>query len=102
MAVETAISVDAATALKATRGNLQNLVPDATTRNKLKAALLEIAQSPDRKKADEIVRRAGKPVYEAERSHPGLVVRVDPDGTRKRGRMQGKRFVPARDVKTAA
>jgi hypothetical protein len=102
MAVEMAVSLNATTALKATGGNLQSLVPDASMRSKLKAALLKIVQSPERGSADEIVRRAGRAIYEADRSDPNLVVRIDPDGTRTRGRMQGKRFVPARGIKSAA
>jgi len=92
MAVEAALSLSATTALKATGGRLKELVPEAAIRKQLKAALVEIVQSANREAADRIVHAAGKPVYEADRSHPGFVVRIDPDGTRTRGRMQGKRF----------
>ena len=102
MAVEAAVSLGATTALKATAGRLDKLVPDATMRKQLKAALVGIVQSADRQAADRIVRAAGKPVYEADRSHPGFLIRIDPDGKRTRGRMQGKRFVPESEVKTAA
>ena len=65
-----------------------------------KATLVEMVKCANREAADRIVGAAGKPVCEADRSHPGFVVRVDLDGTRTRGRMQGKRFEA--EVKTGA
>jgi hypothetical protein len=60
--------------------------------------LLErIAVSPDRGAAKAVIGKSGKPVYAGDPAHPGMVVQVLPDGTRRLGRMQGRRFVAAEE-----
>ena len=57
--------------------------------------LARIAADADRESVRARIRAAGFPLYEAA-AQPGMVVEVQADGSRVLGRMDGRRFVPAR------
>lgn len=58
------------------------------------AALEGVASSADRATALARVRQGNRPVYGSDPRFPGLVVRIDPDGTRVPGRFENRQFVP--------
>lgn len=56
--------------------------------------LQAVARSSDRTAALARIRAGGRPVYESVPGEPGVLVQVAPDGTRTRGRLIERRFVP--------
>ena len=56
--------------------------------------LSELATDPDRSGVRAHITAKGVPVYEADPERPGGIVEVRPDGSRVRGRLEGRRFVP--------
>ena len=74
--------------------SLPEAFPEEQRRRAVLAALEDVATSPDRAAAVAHVRRGNRPVYGTDPAHPGLVVRIDPDGTRVPGRFENRRFVP--------
>ncbi len=75
--------------------DLGEAFPDEAKREAVLAVLERLASTTDRATAIERVRRGGRPVYGSDSRFPGLVVRVDPDGTRTPGRFENRRFVPS-------
>jgi hypothetical protein len=63
--------------------------------------LARIAATSDRARVHARIHRPGLPVYEAA-AEPGMIVEVHPDGRRVVGRMEGRRFVPARRARARA
>jgi len=57
--------------------------------------LARVAADAGRESAKARIRASGLPVYEAA-TEPGMIVEVHADGMRVLGRMDGRRFVPAR------
>jgi hypothetical protein len=53
-----------------------------------------LARSDDRSAVQGHLRALGGPRYATDRKHPGLLVRIEPDGTRTLGRLDGRVFVP--------
>jgi hypothetical protein len=62
------------------------------------AQLARVAATADRARVHARIHRPGLPVYEAA-AQPGMIVEVQPDGRRVVGRMEGRRFVPARRMR---
>lgn len=73
---------------------LQEAFPQEGKLEAVVAALEGIGSSADRTAALERVQRGERPVYGTDPRFPGLVVRIDPDGTRIPGRFENRRFVP--------
>jgi hypothetical protein len=69
--------------------------PDRSKREAVLALLNRLESSPERSAALRRVRGGERPVYGSDPAYPGLVVRIDPDGTRTPGRFENRRFVPA-------
>lgn len=95
-AAEAELSHPDHTALKESGGNLERAGVDPARRAAIYELLERIARSPDRSAVTQHLRRRDKALYEADDEEPGIVIRVDPDGTRTRGRLVSRRFVPLR------
>ena len=59
--------------------------------------LMRVVTNPDREATKAALRAAGTPLYETDPEHPGVIVQVLPDGTRRLGHMVDRRFVPLED-----
>lgn len=75
--------------------DLSAAFPDRSKREAVLAILDRLGASPERDAALRRVRGGEGPVYGSDADYPGLVVRIDPDGTRTPGRFEKRRFVPA-------
>ena len=94
-AVEVALKHADTLALKRSGGDLVSAFTGASKRQTVHALLEGIAASTDRSPVTDGLRQHGKPIYETDPAYPGMVVRIDPDGTRTPGRFENRRFVPA-------
>ena len=82
--------------LKRSGGDLDRAFADATKREDILALLDKIARSSDRAVIAEKLQVRGKPVYVTDPAYPGMLVKVDPDGTRTPGRLENRKFIPAK------
>jgi len=73
---------------------LEEAFPQEAKREAILATLEHVANSADRGTALERAGVGNKPVYGSDPRFPGLVVRIDPDGTRVPGRFENRQFVP--------
>jgi hypothetical protein len=96
-AVEAALKHADVLALKRSDGDLAKIFPEKSKRETVQALLERIAATTDRSGVIEKLQARGKPVYGTDPHFPGMVVRIDPDGTRTLGRFENRRFVPAVD-----
>ncbi len=94
-AVEAALMHNDLLELKQHEGNLKQAFTDASKREQILALLDSIAQSADRSNLKERIRSSGKPIYSIDPQFPGMLVQIDPDGTRTPGRLKNRRFIPA-------
>ena len=62
-------------------------------RDELHALLSSAAAGHGRPEVRALIRASGTPLYCSDPQHPGLVVQVMPDGTRRMGRIEHRRFV---------
>lgn len=92
--VEAALRHEDVLALKESSGDLHTAFSDGATREAIYQLLRRIAGDRDR---SELARRLtrGRTVYESNPRTPHSIVRIAPDGTRTRGRLQGRTFVPS-------
>jgi hypothetical protein len=74
---------------------LTPLFPSEARRQEVHDLLTRIAASTDREPTKKALRESGAPLYATDPEHPGLIVQVQPDGTRTPGRLEGRRFVPS-------
>ncbi len=82
----------------ALKENLQHFVRQATARgveSKIVSAVTHVMMTRDREAVKAHIVGSGVPVYQADPSHPGKVIRIMPDGSRASGRVRGGIFVPA-------
>jgi len=84
-------------ALKRSDGDLAKAFTGKSKRETVQVLLEHIAATTDRSGVIEKLQARGKPVYGTDPCFPGMVVRIDPDGTRTPGRFENRRFVPAVD-----
>jgi hypothetical protein len=78
--------------------NLRTIVRQAGAEEvqaKIVSSINRLMASPSRESVRARVLAHGAPVFEADPSHPGRVVRIMPDGTRTTGRIKKGSFVPA-------
>jgi hypothetical protein len=68
-------------------------VPAFIKREEVHELLAGIAASTDRERVKARVRAAGTAVYTSDPEHPGVIVEIQPDGSRVPGHFQGRRFV---------
>jgi|ERR1051325_4809638 hypothetical protein len=60
----------------------------------VREVLMSLLSDTDRTAVKEWIGRHGGALYEADPERPEVIIEVRPDGTRSRGRMEGRRFVP--------
>jgi hypothetical protein len=94
-AVESALLHEDALALKRTGGDVRSAFAGERKREAVLALLDAIAGSPERSGVAARVRRSAKAVYGTDPEFPGMIVRIEPDGTHTPGRLENRRFVPA-------
>lgn len=66
----------------------------ALNERRLIDTLTAVARSSTRTEALTRIHAGNRPVYESAPGEPGVLVRIAPDGTRTRGRMVDRQFVP--------
>ncbi len=84
--------------VKALKENLQHFARQATAKgveSKIVSAVTHVMMTRDREAVKARIVASGVPVYQADPSHPGRVVRIMPDGSRAAGRVKDGVFVPA-------
>jgi hypothetical protein len=94
-AVETVLLHEDALAVKQSGGNIRNAFEGAQKRESVLALLDAIASGSERGGVTERIGIGSRSVYGTDPRFPGMVVRVNPDGTRTPGRFESRRFVPA-------
>ena len=93
-AVEKLVPQAAITSLKRLGGG--GAATPAMAKRATVGSLLEgLVQSTDRGAVEKHLGALGSPRYGTDPRHPGLLVRIEPDGTRTPGRLEGRVFVPA-------
>lgn len=94
-AVEVIVAHQELMALKRVGDVLAPVFPSAARREEMHHLLARLVEHPDdREEAKAIIEAAGAPVYEADPARPGRIVQVSSDGSRRPGRLKGRRFVP--------
>ena len=94
-AAESALLHEDALALKRSGGDVRSAFAGKQKREAVLALLDAIVGSTERSGVVERIHRSAKAVYGTDPEFPGMVVRIDPDGTRTPGRFENRRFVPA-------
>jgi len=64
----------------------------------LSACLSEVGTAKGRKRLADALAKRAFPLYEPAPGRPGLLVRIEEDGSRKVGRFVNRRFVPSRAI----
>jgi hypothetical protein len=102
-AIEGMLTSSDASALKRSKGSIENVIPDVAKRLAVANAIAHALDSSSRTGLVERI-AASEPKYTSDRAFPGLAVRVDPDGTRTPGRFVDRRFIALSEapVKRAA
>lgn len=93
-AVEAALAHGDTLALKRHPGELARAFPDARLRDAVRATIDRVVAG-DVAAVTDALRTRAQPVYGTDPRHPGLVVRIAPDGSRTPGRIVNRRFQPA-------
>lgn len=99
-ALEAGMSYPDLMALKDSGGDLTRAFADPSKRATIRDLLERIARSADRSAVVQTLRRRGKARFEADEELPGVLVRIDPDGSRTRGRLVNRRFVALPEAPT--
>ena len=89
--VEAALRHEDALAVTASEGKLAVAFPVPATRDAVYQLLRTVA-SADHAQLGKTLRR-GRTVYESDPSGSGAIIRIAPDGTRTRGRLEKRAFV---------
>jgi hypothetical protein len=92
-AVEATLSHGDMLALKLSGGDIAGAF-DAAKKEEILELLREVASSTDRSAVKELIGAGEQAVYTTDPDHPGMLVRVEPDGTRVVGKLEGRNFVP--------
>ena len=71
-------------------------MPAHPRRDEVHELLARLGEEHDRERVKARIRAAGKPIYATDPDRPGTIIEIHPDGTRVRGRLQGRRFVRGR------
>lgn len=91
-AVEVMVAYRDMLALKKTGQTLP--IPAHVPREGVHELMMTMATA-DRDTVKARIRSAGTPVYTTDERYPGMIVQVQPDGTRTLGTLKGRLFVPA-------
>jgi hypothetical protein len=78
------------------RAGLAVPMPTFVPREEVHDLLARFVDDRDRKKVKARIRATGTPLYTADPEHPDMIVEIQANGTRTPGRLEGRRFVPAR------
>ncbi|HEV8308519.1 MAG TPA: hypothetical protein VGW35_12725 [Methylomirabilota bacterium] len=70
-------------------------IPTFARRDEVHRLLARLVEDGDRESIKARIRAAGTPLYATDPGHPGRIVEVHPDGTRTRGYLKRRRFMPA-------
>lgn len=81
---------------------LQEHVGEPEKKQAVLTTLGKLLNNPDRSEATARINASGKPVYTHDPAFPGLVVRVETDGTRTPGRFENRRFIPVETASIAS
>ncbi len=95
-AVEAALKHADLLDLKRSEGDLDRAFTDAAKREDVLVLLDKIARSSERAVIIERLQAREKPVYAGDPAHPGMLVKIHPDGTRTPGRLKNRKFIPAK------
>jgi hypothetical protein len=93
-AVEMILAHNELLTLKRAGELLTPVYPSAARRREVHKLLNRVAAGVDREEVKTRIRATGAPVYATDPAYPGMIVQVLPDGTRRPGRLEGRRFVP--------
>lgn len=94
-AAEEVMPAPIAAALKRSAGDV-DAIQDEAVRQRVLDALAALREGKHYDATRRYLVGLGKPLFEADPDVPEGVIRVSADGTRVKGRMAGKEFVPAR------
>jgi hypothetical protein len=100
-ATEAVLRHEDARALKNADGDLSGAFPQPATRRTIHRLLQGVAASKDRADLARAL-QSGRVVYEADPAHPEQIVQIAPDGGRRAGRIENRRFVPERERRAGA
>ena len=92
-AAEAVMPAPVASALKRCAGDL-NAIEDDSMRRRVIEALDALREQPVAK-LRELIGIPGQTLFESDPKNPGGILRISPDGTRTRGTMKGRTFIPA-------
>jgi len=92
-AAEAALPAPVTAALKRCAGDL-SAVEDESMRRRALEALEAVRSQSHYAEATRALFAKGEPLSEADPNDPSVIVKVWPDGTRVRGRLVGREFVP--------
>jgi hypothetical protein len=84
--------------VKVLKENLQTIIRQASAEGvkaKIISSINQLMISPNRESVRARILAHGGPVFQADPSRPGRVVRILPDGTRTTGRIKEGAFIPA-------
>jgi hypothetical protein len=84
--------------VKLLKENLRTIIRQADAEGvkaKILSSVNRLMTSPNRESVRARILAHGGPVFQADPSHPGRVVRIMPDGTRTTGRIKEGSFIPA-------
>jgi hypothetical protein len=93
-AIEGLLTSADAHSLKRSKGSISKAIPDSARRLAVATAIAQALDSSSHIGLAERVAPNDRPRYGSDPAFPGLVVRVDPDGTRTPGRFVDRQFVP--------
>lgn len=99
-AVEAIVAHDELLALKEAGELLTPVFPSKMRRKEVHDTLMRIMTNADREAARAAIRKSGKARYGTDPAHPGMLVQILPDGTRRLGRLEARRFVVADEGST--
>lgn len=90
-AVEAYVAYRDVLALKSAGATLP--MPSYVARTEVSHALMGLTTT-DRDEVKARIQASGTPLYAADPEQPGTIIEIHPDGTRIRGHLEGRRFVP--------
>ena len=94
-AVEAIVAHEELLTLKEAGEMLTPVFPSKVRRQQVHDLLMHIMGGADREAARAAIQKSGRPRYGTDPAHPGMLIQFLPDGTRRLGRLEGRRFVAA-------
>ena len=76
-------------------------IPTFVRREDVHDLLAGLVGDADRASVKARIHAAGTPLYTTDPDHPGMIVEIQADGSRTRGSLKGRRFVPAGEKSSA-